>query len=146
LQVSAQFAAMKRGLYLLPALGYMGLIFWMSSYPSPEALKHFPIFGVIKLVHLVEYGILALFWVWGLAHAFSWHWWRITSTSALITFFWGISDEMHQSFVPGRTACLADALTDLLAALLAIGMITFIRGRKTKLWYKPRFIKDEEAL
>lgn len=142
----AQSAAMKRFLYLLPALTMMGVIFWMSCHPAPESLKQFPMFAGIKVVHLIEYGTLALLWVWGLANATRWTWRIVALASILIPFLWGISDEIHQAFVPGRTARVADALTNLLAACLAVGLSTFIRGRKGKLCYKLGLIKDEKAL
>lgn len=137
---------MKKMLYLLPALSMMGLIFWMSSYPAPESVKRFPMFGEIKVVHLLEYGFLTVLWIWGLTNATRWNWRNIALASILIPFLWGVSDEIHQSFVPCRTGRLADALTDLLAALTVTGCASFIRGRKAKLCYKSGRTKDEEAL
>ena len=142
----AQFLAMKRFVYLLPALSMMGLIFWMSCHPAPESLRRFPSFAGIKVVHLIEYGSLAILWVWGLANATQWIWRKIAIASILIPFLWGISDEIHQAFVPGRTARVEDALTNLLAACLAVEFTTFIRGRKLKLCYKSGLIKDEKVL
>lgn len=142
----AQFGPMKRWLFLSPALLFMGGIFWMSSYPAPESLHLFPMWAGIKLVHLIEYGLLTLLWVWGLRNATQWSWRKVAFISILITFCWGISDEYHQSFVPGRTAKAADALTDLLASALVVGLVSFIRGRKAKLCYKSGSKKDEEAL
>lgn len=113
---------MKRILPMLPALLYMAVIFWMSSRPAPESLKVWPILWQVKLVHIVEYGVLALLWAFGLTRAGLSSWHRAAVAAVLITFLWGISDEIHQNFVPGRTAKLADALTDLLAAVLAIGL------------------------
>ncbi len=124
----------------------MGLIFWMSSRPAPEAVQKWPIFGVIKLSHLAEYGFLTLLWVWGLRHATNWSLRKVAMNSVLITVLWGISDEFHQSFVPERTAKLADVFTDLLAALAVSSSIFFICGRKAKLCYKSAFKKDEEVL
>lgn len=137
---------MRKILYLLPALSMMGLIFWMSCYPAPDTLSRFPMFGEVKLVHLLEYGLLTLLWLWGLANATRWAWWKIALASILIPTLWGVSDEIHQSFVPTRTARTADAITNLLAALAVTGIATFIRGRKAKLCYKIGFIKDEDVL
>ena len=142
---TAQSATMKRWLYLLPAIIYMGVIFWMSCHPAPESLRKFPIWGEIKAVHLIEYGMLALLWVWGLQNATQWIWRKAALYSVSITFLWGISDEIHQAFVPGRSAKVSDALTDLLAALLVIGGLAIIRGMRGKLCYKSDFKQDEEA-
>lgn len=112
---------MKRVFFLLPALLYMGLIFWMSSRPAPESLQTWPILWGMKAVHLVEYAILCLLWLWGLARATRWPFRRVALLAVLLTFLWGVSDELHQSFVPGRTARVTDAATNLVAALLAAG-------------------------
>lgn len=137
---------MRKVSYLLPALGLMGLIFWLSSHPAPESLKRFPMFAGMKVVHMIEYGLLAYLWIWGLARATCWSWRNVALTAILITSLWGISDEIHQSLVPGRTARMADAITNLLAALGIAGITTFIRGMKAKLCYKKSFTKHEEAL
>ena len=113
---------MKRVIFLIPALLYMGLIFWMSSRPVPDTLKEWPMFWQVKLVHILEYGLLALLLLGGLIRAGIPSGARVALWAAGITFLWGVSDEIHQHFVPGRTAKLADALTDLLAALIAIGV------------------------
>jgi len=113
---------------LFPALLYMGLIYWMSAHPVPETLKTWPMLWQVKLVHILEYGLLALLWLWGLTRAGLASGRRAAVTCILITFLWGVSDEIHQHFVPGRTARLADALTDLLAAVLALGVYALFRS------------------
>ena len=110
---------MKRYLPLLPALLYMGLIFFMSSRPCPDALTGWPVFLGMKLVHLLEYGFLALLWLGGLTWSTRWTTVPVIGVAVAITFLWGISDEVHQYFVPGRTARVSDALTDLIAAMAA---------------------------
>jgi len=124
----------------------MGLIFYMSCHPAPEPLKVWPIWGAIKLVHLAEYGVLALLWVWGLRHATRWTPPIVAGYAILFTFLWGVSDEYHQAFVPSRTAKLSDALTDLLAAILALVLVAFIRALRRKLCYKPGANEERGAL
>jgi VanZ family protein len=120
---------MKRAFFLLPALLYMGLIFWLSSRPAPESLQTWPTLWGLKAVHLVEYAILCALWLWGLAHATRWSFRRVALIAALLTFLWGVSDELHQSCVPGRTARVTDALTNLVAALLAAGGAGLVRRK-----------------
>ncbi len=43
----------------------------------------------------------------------------ILVTAFVLVALYGLSDEYHQSFVPGRTATLWDWLVDLLGALVA---------------------------
>ncbi len=110
---------MKRYLNLLPALLYMALIFCLSSRPAPEALQAWPILWGMKVVHLVEYGVLAVLWYVGLRRATAWSPCAVGLVSVALTFAWGISDEIHQAFVPGRTARVEDIFTDLVGAVAA---------------------------
>jgi VanZ family protein len=95
----------------------MALIFVISSFEvQPAFVQHFPLRD--KGVHFVEYTILG----WLCAGASSRTWpaapaWRTASFAVFITFLWGLSDEMHQAMVPGRSPELADALADLVGAL-----------------------------
>ena len=94
----------------------MGVIFLLSSFPSPEITRRFDIrFLFIKLAHIVEYGILG---------AFIYHALRKTSGirrrdavlfSMLVAGGYGVTDEIHQSFTPGRSALLGDVITDAIA-------------------------------
>jgi VanZ family protein len=95
----------------------MVLIFVLSSRPAPEALQDWPILLGMKLVHLLEYGVLAALWIWGLRRGTTWTAYRLTAMAVLITFLWGVSDEIHQAFVPTRTARISDAIADLVGAL-----------------------------
>jgi len=124
---------MRKMLYVTPACLYMGLIYGLSSRPAPEVFQGWSMFGPVKLVHLVEYGILAILWVWGLKRATLWPPWRVITTAIIITFLWGISDEIHQAFVPGRSGKIADAMTDLLAASLAIVLLSLFQNISAKL-------------
>lgn len=95
----------------LPVVLYALVIFAASSFPSPE----FPIqfWSFDKILHLAEYALLGIL----LARA-------IKGTQpvidlrklyllvAAIALLYGVSDEFHQAFVPGRTVSVWDALTD----------------------------------
>jgi VanZ family protein len=97
----------------LPAVGYCVILFVQSSFASPKLLPTFP--GMDKLLHFGAYGVLGLLFM----RAF-----RITTSrigvpqimlySLLLTTAYGISDEVHQSFVIARTADVMDALADAL--------------------------------
>ena len=97
----------NRALRLIPALAYMGLIFYISSLsflPSPVSFN-----GVDKLEHLGEYGILdGLLMVGGLNPA----------AAALVSSLYGASDEFHQSFVPERDCSVWDWTADTAGAVL----------------------------
>ena len=72
-----------------------------------------------KLVHSLEYAVLGVF----VAHASARTWprhhvLRLFAFSALATFAWGVLDEIHQAFVPSRSADILDLAADTLGALL----------------------------
>ncbi len=49
--------------------------------------------------------------------------------TVLITFLYGVSDELHQWFVPGRHADGIDVLADGLGGLLGAYLFLKLRGR-----------------
>ncbi|MBX3177340.1 MAG: VanZ family protein [Candidatus Hydrogenedentes bacterium] len=105
--------------YYAAILCYCGLIFWISSRPVPELSgPKFP--GQDKLLHLMAYGVLAGLVSLGLhrsgrAYAPRLLYWIPVLVSAL----YGVSDEIHQYFVPDRTFSFGDMAANLTGALLA---------------------------
>ena len=96
----------------------MGLIFYTSSIPE-ERLIIPEIWNIDKVIHIVEYGILGVLWF----RAISLTWeksQKVVIIAFTITFFYGISDEFHQYFVPGRNADVFDAIADAIGAWLGI--------------------------
>ena len=116
----------------LPPVLYMGLIFFLSSRPAPEFFQGWPLYWGMKSVHLCEYGFLALLWVVAFLRGTALSLRHLYALSILLTFLWGVSDEWHQAFVPGRTAQLSDVLTDLSASVLCVAGCAALRwpGRK----------------
>jgi VanZ family protein len=101
---------------LLAAISWAGLIFYLSSQPSIETPALFP--GQDKLFHLVEFGILG-FLVMGTLRASPQGYprrqvWQV----AFAVMLYGILDEVHQYFVPGRSADVYDVLADTIGGLL----------------------------
>jgi len=110
--------------YWAPTIGYCLLIFVLSSIsrgvhiPSP--------FGSDKVLHFVEYGVLGFLLARLIANARSTFSRRfLIGLVVILAILYGISDEVHQAFVPGRNASpwdvLADGLGGVLGALLYVG-------------------------
>jgi len=81
-------------------------------------------FLVRKSAHLTEYGIFGLF----LYHSFAFRQpesWNTRSAiwAAIVAGLFSLTDEYHQSFVPGRTASLKDCGIDTLGACLALALL-----------------------
>ena len=102
------------------ALGYAGLIFFLSSqssFPVPAGIWSFD-----KVIHCVEYGVFAFL----IARAFR-PWKFAAVTAVILASLYGVSDELHQSFVPGRSSEGLDALADAIGSVLGAVAFTFHR-------------------
>lgn len=112
---------MKTFLRLLPALALASLIIILShqarlpldvSLPPP----------LDKVVHASVYGVLALLLDWGLQGRAGWPVYRRHGLVFLLLAAFGASDEVHQSYVPGREASALDWLADVFGTLLGLGL------------------------
>jgi len=111
--------------YWAPVFLYCGIIVYLSSLSHPS--QHLPsfLFGMSdKLLHALEYGILGIL----LYRAFHQTTSEIGSIilSIICVVVFGISDEIHQWFVPNRQADTWDLLADTLGATLFILTWAFI--------------------
>jgi VanZ family protein len=90
----------------------MAAIFYVSSLPNLKLPETVAVSG-----HSAAYFVLAVLIVralaGGLPRPVSL---RIAATAMLIAVAYGVSDELHQSFVPGRVADAFDVLTDAAGA------------------------------
>ncbi|WDP92254.1 MAG: VanZ family protein [Desulfobacter sp.] len=116
-------------LYWLPLIGLCTAIIWQSSFPSPikEDLFEFQ----DKWLHFTAYAVMA----WLAARTMDMERPGITGirlflAAAGFAILFGLSDEIHQSFVPGRTASLWDWAADILGSTAGAGL--FIRRRRIK--------------
>jgi VanZ family protein len=105
----------------LPVALDAALIFFLSSIPrlpsppGPFSDKHF---------HFASYAVFAALLVRALASA------RLRDVNGrvavlaiLVATLYGVTDEIHQMFVPGRTAALDDLAADALGAAAAAGLL-----------------------
>jgi len=114
-----------------PALGMMTAIFLLSSIPSDE-LVNFGIFDYLvkKGAHMIGYGVLALALLRGVGGRSK----RQVGLILLIVFLYAVSDEYHQSFVPGRFASPIDVLFDITGAAVAL-----FTSRYNRVWRVVNF-------
>jgi VanZ family protein len=127
---------MKKLLSLwLPPILWMGVIFFFSSLPTIKTSRfYWPDFLLKKTAHFVEYFILSLFYFRAfLGSKISFK--KSAFLAILISFFYAVSDEYHQSFTPGREPRLRDVVIDTFGASFAI---YFINKYSSKL---PAFAK-----
>lgn len=106
--------------YWLPVILYCLLIFIQSSYPATQSLPSIP--HMDKLAHAGAYALLG-FLIFRVFQST-----RIQKSAVLLVIFsalasslYGISDEIHQHFVPSRTADIMDVLADVAGSVLGAG-------------------------
>jgi len=119
-------------LSLLLAVVWMGVLFWLSHQPSIDAPMLFP--GQDKVFHASVYGILGFFLLGALRPTYAGYTPGQIRASIVIASLYGISDEFHQSFVPGRSPDVWDWVADTTGALLAVILLArltraFSRGQ-----------------
>ena len=109
----------------LPVIIWAILIFAFSSIKTPKVSEFFVgDFIVKKAAHLSEYAIL--FALIMRATGGKWAW------SYLLTILYSISDETHQSLVPGRTATVIDLGFDISGANIASYVIWKLKQLRQK--------------
>jgi VanZ family protein len=106
--------------YWLPVLAYAGLIFYLSSLSHPEvyAPTLLELFGD-KALHVIEYGVLGILCYRAFRYAAGSRFARLALVLAIaVSVAYGLSDEIHQAFVPLREADGWDLLMDTLGATI----------------------------
>ena len=115
----------------LPVVAYMGLIFFLSGRPSmvQEVPGHEKIPYLNKYGHIVEYGVLG--WLLRRALTRSRMQTRLGTTrmALLIASLYGISDELHQYFVPTRLCEFSDMVIDTLGAAIGLWVKRTLESR-----------------
>jgi VanZ family protein len=107
----------------LPVAVWAIVIFTFSNYPTtPASQIHWQDFVVKKSAHVVEYAILTTllyraFLGSGMGKL------KAGYLSILLALIYAISDEFHQSFVPGRDATLRDVVIDFFGSVASIYFI-----------------------
>lgn len=105
-------------IFWFPVLAYCAIIFIVSSMQRPLPDVGIPNFD--KFLHMVEYGILGYLIIRALMgsevklpHG------KLIILAVIFATLYGASDEIHQIFVPGRTADIFDLLSDFIGASAA---------------------------
>ena len=102
-------------IYWLPLIAYCLLIYIQSDHPSPEKLPSFAFMD--KLLHFMAYGVLGILFYRAYETLKCMHRHQLVMLFSLVSAtLYGISDEVHQYFVPYRYADFFDVIADLLGA------------------------------
>ena len=147
-EMVARYARMTPSKLLvgLPLL-IMGAFYWLSSLPGTPMPDDPALYGLFYWVppsaqnalHVPAYAALAWSWCWALGA-----WLPVPVARAFaacsIASAYGVFDEWHQSFVPGRYASLTDVILNVAGAVLGIWLAAWI-GSKTET-IKPQIDTD----
>lgn len=109
----------------------MAVIFAASAQPKlPDlAFLHIEVGGKDigdKIGHLIAYAVLGAL-IWRALDRVSVGWGRVGAAVALATAY-GVTDELHQLYVPGRDFDLVDLGANALGAALASVVLTLWKG------------------
>ncbi len=115
----------------IPAFLLMLGIFVLSSIPS----NSMPSFGILDLLvkkgsHMLGYGLLTLAFLYGLNKNDS----KVQGVAILLAVLYALTDEWHQSYVPGRFGSFWDVGIDGVGSLLSVFL-----NRKYSLFDKLKF-------
>ena len=116
---------MKPFLRTLPAIVWAVLLFTLSAQSKlPEPPVTFD--GIDKLEHATAYGILAglIIVAQGVASK------RAVLVAALLTSLYGMSDEVHQMHVPGRSPDVLDWAADTIGGCVVAAGVFIARRRR----------------
>jgi VanZ family protein len=120
----------NKSLRFLAVAAWMAVIFFLSAQPT---LPHvvFSLSDALQDVmgHFVAYAILTGLLYWALTGVGSA---RPALFTFLIVFLYALSDEFHQSFVPGRNPDPFDVATDLAGAAAALAALSLLRLRRAR--------------
>lgn len=117
----------------VPMAVVMGTIFFLSHqpggsfevsfFPGEDKVAHFSIYFLLSVTAILAFG-----WYRGAGTKV------IRAALATITFciIYGITDEFHQSFIPGRTPSIADLAADTAGACCGVVLWLVWLKRKKK--------------
>ena len=114
--------------YWLPLLIYCFLIFIQSSCPAPENIQSLSLPYIDKFIHCAVYAILGmLFFRVFRIQRFKENINMVIALSILSSSLYGMSDEIHQYFVPCRDADIMDFFADVMGSICGVYIFKFIK-------------------
>jgi len=101
-----------------PAAVWAAVLFLLSAIPLTDDVSWLPVND--KVIHVALYGVFGGTLVWGrIRSRVGWPHSLIVALGAL----YGVTDEWHQSFVPGRSVSLLDWIADVTGILLGYSVL-----------------------
>lgn len=115
-------------MYVLPVLLYMAAIFYFSSMSMPPSTGiSFRFFD--KVEHAFEYFLLSMLLLRMFKHYLAKHPYAL---SIAVSALYGVSDEVHQFFVPGRVFAVSDMIANAAGASVILAFYLLERKANKK--------------
>jgi len=119
--------------YWLPVILYLSLIFYLSSLSRIEVVETLPTFILKdKLLHLLEYSILAIL-LYRLLNQYKKFQPIALVLAIILSTLYGLTDELHQLFVPGRFFSIQDLFADFIGS-----NVILLRSYLFNVRFKPK--------
>ena len=116
-----------QSLSMLLAIAWAGVIFYLSSQPGMDIPPPFP--HMDKLLHALAFGLLGFLVLGGLRPGKDGYSRGQLLLAIAIAGIYGVLDEVHQRFVPGRMPDVLDVMADLVGAVLGVYLLhALVRG------------------
>ena len=118
---------MRRSIVTLwgPFVGALAAMFWLSSLSDVPGAQY----AWDKLLHTVGYAGLGVLALRAFHGGFKPPRLATTLYAGMAVILWGISDEFHQSFVPGRDATAWDVVADAVGFAIAVVLFAAVTSR-----------------
>jgi len=118
---------MQRFWLKVPAILYAMVIFGLSSLEKAP-LEIMPIWNIDKVVHLTEYAVFGMLLMLAFSGSRAVKFiQRPNFRSLLLGTLYGLSDEIHQYYVPGRICSVYDFTADVLGILLGVWLFNRLK-------------------
>jgi VanZ family protein len=117
-------------LLLLLAIGWALVIFLLSSQPGTDIPPL--ISGQDKLLHVLIFGIFGFLVLGSLPAAASGYTTYQAAMALTVVTVYGVLDEIHQRYVPGRSADVFDVVADIAGGMLGIALLYLLINRRLR--------------
>jgi VanZ family protein len=115
----------------LPFVAACATIALLSQIGQPPLIELTTFWQLDKLLHAIAYAIVGALALVALGADPRTPPARATVLGAwLLALLYGVIDEVHQSFVPGRDASTGDVLADAFGAAIGIGLLVLVLRRR----------------
>ena len=102
---------------------FLPLFQWLLPHATPDRIQSFHHF-IRKLGHFTEFFVLAMLLYRALRSGRGMQWqWRVAAWTLSLVLMYAVADEVHQRFVPSRSAAWSDSLLDFFGGCCAVALL-----------------------